>query len=123
MTSRILIVEDEEDMRHFIADVLKEAGYHVAVPVDSYVALDLALGDPYGLITLDTRMPLVDGGAFARTLRAHQVPTPVILVADALDDQQRATFEELGAVDVIVKPFQVDRLVQSVQKHLPLHTE
>jgi len=123
MASKILIVEDEEDMRRFIAEILREAGYQVAVPVDSYVALDLALSDPYGLITLDTRMPLVDGEAFARTLRAHQVRTPVLLVADVLDDRQRATFEAIGVADMIAKPFRVDRLVRSVQAHLPLNTE
>ena len=120
MPASILVVEDEEDVQQLIADVLKGAEYRVTVPVDSYVALERALDDTYGLITLDTQMPLLNGEAFARTLRAHRVHTPILLVADSLDDRQ---LEALDVVDIVTKPVRIDRLVQTVRKHLPLNTE
>ena len=123
MSTRILVVEDERDIQQFVAEALKDAGYQVTVPVDSYVALELALDRPYGLITLDIQMPLLDGEGFIRTLRAHGVHTPILLLADSLGDRQRRQFETLGGVDFVVKPFRAEHLVQAVHRHLPLSTE
>ena len=57
MPQKILVVDDEEEIRLLIADILKQSGYEVAVPVDSYVALELAQNTAYDLVTLDECMP------------------------------------------------------------------
>lgn len=53
---RILVLEDSEEMRAFLVDILTSKGYQVTAPVDSYVALSTARGEkPYDLVTVDVK--------------------------------------------------------------------
>ena len=119
MEVKILIVEDDQEMRLFIADILKGAGYQVTTPVDGYVALEMAEGNAYDLITLDEKSPLIDSKAFAQALRDAHNRTPILLLSDALNDQNRKSFQELGIQEFILKPFQVDHLLDHVRNILP----
>ena len=119
MAEKILIVEDDEEMRLFMADILKENGYLVTTPVDSYVALEMAENNAYDLIALDEKSPLMDGKAFAQVLRETHSQTPILLLTDALNDQDLESFGELGIQGVILKPFQVDHLLHHVRRILP----
>ena len=119
MPQKILVVDDEEDMRFFIADILKQNGYEVTTPVDSYVGLELAQSQAYDLIALDDRMPLLDGESFVQVLRESTVEIPIILLCDGLDGAPPLHLQELGVREFIRKPFQVDRLLEAVRRILP----
>ncbi len=119
MPQKILVVEDEEEMRLLIADILKQNGYEVAVPVDSYVALELAQNTAYDLVTLDECMPLLDGEAFARALKESDTHIPILLLCDILNDLPPTHLQELGIRAFIHKPFQVDQLLECIKKILP----
>ncbi len=114
MPERILVIDDEEDMRILVADVLRREGYDVALPVDSYVALERARTGRYDLIALNDEMRLLGGLALLEALREEDTDTPVVLLSDNTRGPDLAAFEALGVHHVIRKPFPVRQLVDVV---------
>ena len=104
---RILIAEDDPEIRGVLADILGEDDYEIVVARDGQEALALALGRTPDLVLLDLMMPIVDGREVCRALRSEprtrDVPV-VVLTASSSDDDIVAGFEE-GATDYITKPF------------------
>src|SRR5581483_8793275 len=104
-TMRILLVEDEERIAAFIRKGLMEELYAVDVARDGGEGLDLALVAEYDLIILDVRLPVRDGIAVCRELRARGDTTPILMLTarDTVDDRVRGL--DAGADDYLVKPF------------------
>ncbi|HZQ08625.1 MAG TPA: response regulator transcription factor [Anaerolineae bacterium] len=102
---RILLVEDEERIAAFIRKGLMEELYAVDVARDGGEGLDLALVAEYDLIILDVRLPVRDGIAVCRELRARGDTTPILMLTarDTVDDRVRGL--DAGADDYLVKPF------------------
>ena len=92
---RILVVEDNPDLRHFLYVVLID-DYNVALAANGAVALALALEDPPDLVITDLMMPLFDGEQFVRELRASgRFPNvPVLVLSARADDALRETLLE-----------------------------
>jgi len=118
MPDQILVVEDEEEMRHLIAEALAEAGYGLCVPVDGYVAMEIALEQEPALIVLDSQMPLLDGLGFVRSLVGHSIRAKIVLLADGLSDSEIEEYRALGVASVIQKPFPLARLSDLVTQVL-----
>ena len=108
---RILVVEDNPDMRHFLYDVLID-DYNVALAANGAVALALALEDPPDLVITDLMMPLFDGEQFVRELRASgRFPNvPVLVLSARADDALRETLLEELVQDYLTKPFSPQEL-------------
>lgn len=102
---RVLVVEDERRIAEFIHKGLTEAGYAVDMAADGEEALDWTSVAEYDLIVLDVMLPKLDGIEVARTLRARQVATPILMLTarDAIED--RVVGLDCGADDYLVKPF------------------
>ena len=102
---RVLVVEDERRIAEFVSKGLTEAGYAVDVASDGEEALDWTDVAEYDLIVLDVMLPKRDGIEVARTLRARQVGTPILMLTarDAIDDRVKGL--DSGADDYLVKPF------------------
>lgn len=107
MKSRILVVEDDEDIRKLLEVTLKKEGYDV---------LSLASGDkvmPFlarqvpDLVVLDLMLPVVDGRRLCRDIRAHEEfkNIPLIMLTSRSEESDIITGLELGADDYITKPF------------------
>ena len=112
---RLLIVEDDAQLRCVIAAALTDLGHMVRDVADG-VAADLALAtDEYDLVLLDLNLPRMDGMAVLRKLRARRRRTPVLVVTarDAVDD--RILGLDAGADDYIVKPFDLGELEARVR--------
>ena len=107
-----------EEIRLLIADILKQDGYCVVVPVDSYVALEQALDGAYDLIILDDQMPLIDGRAFIETLEAYGARPSILFLSNSHDNWDPQAICGLGVKDLILKPFRVDHLRESVRRIL-----
>jgi two-component system OmpR family response regulator len=117
---RVLVVDDQEDIREMARLVLTGAGYEVATASSGREALRLARQAAFDLMLLDINMPELDGWATLRLLRAD----------DALDDLKVAMFSvksevrdkvaglKDGAIDYLTKPFSVDELVTRVSRIL-----
>ncbi|WP_353944767.1 response regulator transcription factor [Streptomyces sp. HUAS MG91] len=109
--ARILVVDDDPEVRSAVEDALTVEGYRVTAAADGQRALTaLARSEPDAVV-LDVMMPVLDGLAVCRRMRA----TPV-LVLTALDSvSERVDGLDAGADDYLVKPFALDELTARVR--------
>jgi len=112
---RLLVVDDDPDVRDSLERALRHAGYAVTTAVHGADALDSVARSPVDLIVLDVLMPMVDGFDACRRLRERGDATPVLVLTarDAIDD--RVTGLEVGADDYLVKPFALRELMARVR--------
>jgi CheY-like chemotaxis protein len=111
----ILIVEDDDDIREALAQILELEGYAVREAVNGREALDVSARELPCLILLDLMMPVMDGWQF----RSEQMKDPVlsqipvvVISADAGIHEKVASF---GAASVLPKPISLDRLLRAVE--------
>jgi DNA-binding response OmpR family regulator len=109
---RILVVDDDGNLLRLLAMILRLAGYDVVTTEDPQRGLDLAGSERPDLIILDLQMPKLDGKAVYRQLRSRGLQTPV-LIASAFGAREAQL--ELGAQAAMEKPFDPDRLVETVR--------
>jgi two-component system response regulator MprA len=112
---RLLVVDDDPDVRDSLERALRCAGYAVTTAVHGADALDQVARSPVDLIVLDVLMPIVDGFDACRRLRERGNATPVLVLTakDAVED--RVTGLEAGADDYLVKPFALRELLARVR--------
>ncbi|MEV6951433.1 response regulator transcription factor [Streptomyces sp. NPDC051183] len=114
-SQRILVVDDEPEVRAAVEDGLAVEGYEVRGAADGLAALSEVAGWQPDALVLDVMMPVLDGLGVCRQLRAMGDRTPV-LVLTALDSvSERVDGLEAGADDYLVKPFALDELVARVR--------
>jgi DNA-binding response OmpR family regulator len=101
---RILIVDDEPNVRLSFRIALESARYTVAEAEDGEDAVDLLRREAFDLVLLDLRMPLLDGIETLHCLRAEAIEVPVVIVSAHGDAPLIARALRLGAVDFISKP-------------------
>jgi CheY-like chemotaxis protein len=115
----VLIVEDRrENIVHLANNVLKPNGYQVLTAMDGQRGLQRALADKPDLIVMDLNMPKMDGLEVLAALRERQVNIPVILTTFYGSEQVAQQAMRLGAVDYVVKPYEVREMLSAVQKAL-----
>ena len=119
MAARILVVDDDENIRDLLRLHLTSAGYEVEVAPDAIAAGYRILKAPPDLIITDVSMPHMDGFEFVAALKADtSLPRiPVIFLTSVEDGDSRG--RELGAVGYITKPVRSDRLLSLVAQHVP----
>jgi DNA-binding response OmpR family regulator len=111
----ILVVEDDDDCRAVLQDLLELNGYAVKTCPNAHRAVDVALAAPPALMIIDYMMPDADGGWVIRSLRESSGPAsrvPVVLTSGS--EEGRLIAERLG-VQSLEKPFDVNRLLELVQ--------
>ncbi len=115
MSTRILVVEDEERIRQFLQRGLSFEGYRVDVAPDGATALDLARENPPDLVLLDIMLPGdMDGIEVCRRLRAvNDVPILMLTAKESIED--RVAGLDAGADDYLVKPFAFNELLARVR--------
>jgi two-component system response regulator MprA len=112
--SRVLIVDDNVDLRDSLRRALAYAGYAVSTAGNGLEALNAVAQAPVDLIILDVLMPMLNGLDTCRALRSRGDATPVLVLTarDAVDD--RVDGLEAGADDYLVKPFALRELMARV---------
>jgi two-component system, OmpR family, response regulator MprA len=112
---RLLVVDDDPDVRDSLERALRYAGYAVTTAVHGADALAALARSPVDLIVLDVQMPMVDGFDACRRIRGRGDATPILVLTarDAVDD--RVTGLEVGADDYLVKPFALRELQARVR--------
>jgi heavy metal response regulator len=113
---RILVVEDDRKVASFVRQGLCEEGHAVEIATDGAEALDLVLTEPaYDLIILDVMLPGQDGFGVLKTLRAHKVAVPVLMLTARDSVPDRVTGLDLGADDYLTKPFAFEEFLARVR--------
>lgn len=117
MSSRVLIVEDEPDIRALVVHHLRRDGYEVSSASSGEDALRQVQAAPPDLILLDLMMPAMDGLEVCRRLRRDPATAtlPVVMLTAKGDEVDRVLGLELGADDYIVKPFSPKELLARVR--------
>ena len=112
--SRLLVVDDDNDVRDSLRLALGYAGYAVSTAANGAEALSTVAQSPVDLIILDVLMPMLNGLDTCRALRSRGDATPVLVLTarDAIDD--RVAGLEAGADDYLVKPFALRELLARV---------
>ncbi len=108
---RILLVEDNRRLSAALARSLADAGYAVDAAYDGAEGEHFAEAAPYDAMILDVLLPVKDGLAVCRALRAHGLITPILMLTarDAVEDRVRGL--DSGADDYLVKPFALHELL------------
>jgi len=121
MTRRILVVEDQEDNRRILRDLLASAGYEMIEAVTGEEGVALAAACRPDLILMDIQLPGLDGHEATRRIKGDPTlrPIPIIAVTSyALSGDDRKAFEA-GCDAYVTKPFSPRQLLATIREHLP----
>ena len=112
---RILVVEDEQNLREGIVDLLSGDGHAVTPVGDGAAAVETGLRDPFDLVELDLMLPKLDGMEVCRRLRGARPGMPILMLTarGSEDDKVRGLVE--GADDYVTKPFSARELLARVR--------
>ena len=114
MGARILVVDDEPQIRRLLKATLAARGYEVALAEDGQEALDVAASWRPEVILLDLGLPKIDGLEVCRQVREWSLaPIIVLTVRDSEEDKVKAL--DLGADDYLTKPFGTDELLARIR--------
>ena len=116
--TKILIAEDDPDIRELIVISLKYAGYEVVPAADGQQAVDLTVQENPDLIMLDVRMPLLTGFEALEQIkeRPQFKDTPVVILSAKGQEAEIKSGLDLGACQYILKPFAPDELIGKIQE-------
>ncbi len=113
---RLLIVDDEENMRHMLSVLLSEEGYVCDTAQDGEEALKRLSEDAYDFVLCDIRMPKMDGPSLLRQMREQGLSATVIVMSAYGTMDTAIEAMQLGAYDYIPKPFRSDEIVLTLRK-------
>jgi len=112
---RLLLVEDDHNLRRFLRKAFREEGYAVDEAPAGDVALLTALHSPFDCIVLDLMLPGMDGFEIVRELRSRGLHTPVLMLTARGELTNKVRGLEGGADDYLTKPFDLAELLARVQ--------
>jgi CheY-like chemotaxis protein len=110
----ILVVDDDPAVLSIVADLLELEGHRVERAKNGKQGLDAVQRIQPSIVLLDMRMPVVDGRRFVEELNTRGISLPIIVMTAAEDG--RAWAEEIGAAAVLPKPFDVQSLLETVER-------
>jgi len=122
LPSRILLVEDDLDMRKLLHGALKQAALHTTMVSSGEIALRHLAEEWFDLILLDVRLPGISGLEVCRQVKAdlRLRHIPVIFISGLHDNQMRAQAFMTGAAEFIAKPFTMQQFLACVNRQLTL---
>lgn len=112
--SRILIIDDDEELCELVSEYLSGEGFETEEMHDGESGLKKALANNFDLITLDVMLPKMNGFDVLRELRKSST-TPVLMLTARGDDMERIVGLEIGADDYLPKPFNPRELVARIR--------
>src|ERR1700756_3003499 len=118
MTERILLVEDEEDLRMTLTDRLKAEGYSLDTAADGEDGLRKAVDGAYDLIVLDVMLPKKNGFDVCRDIRKAGIVTPIIMLTARGQLVDKVLGLKIGADDYLTKPFELLELLARIEAHI-----
>ena len=122
MSKRILVVEDQEDNRQILRDLLGSIGYEMVEAENGEEALSVAAAEQPDLILMDIQLPLLDGYEATRRIKANpalaKIPIIAITSYALSGDEEKA--RAAGCDDYVTKPYSPRALLAKIREYLPL---
>jgi len=121
MTKRILVVEDQEDNRQILRDLLVHSGYEVIEVGDGEQALPAAIEHHPDVILMDIQLPLLDGYEATRRIKADPAlkHIPIIVVTSYALSGDEARAREAGCDAYVAKPYSPKALLAKIREYAP----
>ena len=121
MTKRILVIEDTEDNRMILSDLLSSAGYELIEATDGAEGVAMAQSEHPDLILMDIQLPVIDGYEATRRIRAipELARVPIIAVTSYALSGDEAKTREAGCDGYVAKPYSPRQLLAKVREFLP----
>ena len=120
MTKRILVVEDQDDLRGLLRDLFTSSGYVVIEAADGATSVAMAKSDRPSIILMDIQMPVVDGYEATRQIKADADLTSIPIVAVSSfamkGDEEKA--RAAGCDEYVTKPYSPIQLLRMVRGYL-----
>jgi DNA-binding response OmpR family regulator len=118
MNKKILLADDEEDIKIVLRMFLESRGYAVCTAYDGLDAIDQAKNEKPDVVLLDVMMPLLDGFEVCKKLKADPATAaiPVIMLSAASHAEMIQKGLNAGAIDYMIKPFEPEKLDQMLTK-------
>lgn len=118
--SRILAVDDSPSMRDMVRMALTDAGFEITQASDGREALEIARRGSFDLVLSDVTMPSMDGIELIRALRSESAyrHTPILMLTTESAVERKRAGKDAGATGWIVKPFDPEQLVATLQRVL-----
>jgi two-component system response regulator QseB len=113
--ARILIVEDDQELRTMLQRILSDEAYRVDAVADGQAGLHRSLVDRYDALIIDRGLPAIDGLDLTRRIRDQGVTTPVMLLTAYGSIADRVAGLDAGAEDYVIKPFDIDELLARIR--------
>ena len=121
--AKILIAEDSDSVRDFVARALRAEGHLVDAVEDGFKALSALEEDAYELLIADIQMPELDGIALALKVAKDHPEVPILLMTGYAAERQRAHNLDALIQDVISKPFSLQDICEAARRVLGRHPE
>lgn len=115
MNKKLLVVDDETDIRELLEFDLSHSGYDVDVACDGNEGLQKALSGKYDLILLDVMMPKINGFDVCKNIKEHNPSQPVLMLTAKGTINDKTQGFDSGADDYIVKPFDIQEVLLRVR--------
>ena len=112
---KLLVVEDDERIRHSLHRALDLEGFDVSTAPDGMAALEIMASHPPDAIILDVMMPYLDGLGVTRRVRASGDTTPILMLTARHEVAHRVAGLDAGADDYLVKPFALEELLARIR--------
>ena len=116
--AHILVVDDEERMRHLLSIMLTRKGHRVEQAGDGVEALEMIESTPFDMVITDIKMPRLDGTGLLKKVMAMDMPCPVVFITAFATVESAVEAMRLGATDYITKPFEDSRILLTVERTL-----
>lgn len=113
---KILIADDDKNLRKVLMNELSEEGYHVTETDSGIKALDLLEKDEYDVLLLDLNMPSLGGIDVLKKIKTLEIPTEVIILTGHATVSTAVEAMKLGAYDFLTKPFKIEELKAVIEK-------
>lgn len=116
--ARILIVDDETDLAHYLADELQFAGFATGTAADGVEAVLRVLDGGWEAMVMDIRMPRLDGINALRIIRRVAPRLPIIMLTGQAGQGDMLEATRLGAYTCLLKPIATDKLLSTLEQAL-----
>jgi len=116
--ARILVVEDEEDVRELLKDILTDGGHNVEFTPDGKKGIELFREGKFDMVFTDLGMPGMSGWQVAEQIKKINKKTPVVLITGWEVQQKGRELTKSGVDMVVKKPFRVNEILELVQSRM-----